>query len=72
MADKRKYVVSIRRTYIHGAFIEVEAESVEEAEAWALENMGNYDMRIIDMKPEEDFAEAQYDNDDHKDQWITK
>ena len=61
MADTKKYLVSIRRTYIHGAFIEVEAESAEDAEAWALENMGNYDMRIVEMKPDEDFAEVQHE-----------
>jgi len=57
----RAYVVAIRRTYVHGRDVTIHAENEQEAERLALEQIGNYDLNIIDMKPEEDFAETRYE-----------
>jgi hypothetical protein len=54
------YVVAIRRTYIHGRNITVSAETEEEAEKKALEQIGDHDLSIVNMKEDEDFAEVQY------------
>ena len=57
----KSYLVAIRRTYIHGRDITVDANSKEEAEQKALESIGNYDLNILDMKEDEDFAEVRYE-----------
>lgn len=57
----KKYAVSISRTYIHSATINVEAENEEQAEQKALAEIGNHDMSIKSIDENEDYAEVLYE-----------
>ena len=61
-----KYRVYVSRKNIHATTIAVEAKNEEEAEARALEIMGNYDMRITAIDPDGDYAKVQHQIEEGK------
>lgn len=55
----KKFNVYITRTYVHGATIQVEADSPKDAEQKAIEEIGDHSMSIKEGLPDHDTADCE-------------